>query len=44
MDSGPILMQDHFKLNGTELNDEIRYLQALKTFNLIKISQKIPKI
>ncbi len=44
VDSGPILMQDHFKLNGTELNDEIRHLQALKTFNLIKkFLRKYPK-
>ena len=45
VDSGPIVMQDYFKLKGTELNDEIRYLQGLNTLNLIKkFLKKYPKI
>ena len=30
VDSGPIYMQSYFKLDGTELNNEIRYIQGKK--------------
>ena len=34
VDSGPIYMQGYFKLDGTELNNEIRYIQRKKILNL----------
>lgn len=35
-DSGDILLKDYIRLNGTELIDEIRIIQAEKTFKLIE--------
>ena len=36
VDSGDIYLKTSFKLDGTELNNEIRKIQALKSLNLIK--------
>lgn len=45
VDSGPIYMQSYFKLDGTELNNEIRYIQGKKILNLIKnFLKKYPKV
>ncbi|MDC0043756.1 formyltransferase family protein [Candidatus Pelagibacter sp.] len=45
IDSGPIVMQKKLYLNGNELYDEIRYLQAKKTFQMIKeFLKKYPNI
>ena len=45
IDSGPIAMTGKLKLSGLELYDEIRFLQAKKTFEMIekflKIIQKL---
>ena len=38
VDAGPIYLQNSFTLNGTELSDEIRYLQGLQ---ILKIFSKI---
>ena len=45
IDSGPIAMTGKLKLSGLELYDEIRFLQAKKTFEMIeKFLKKYPKI
>ena len=36
LDSGDIYLKSSFKLDGSELNDEIRKIQAFKSLNLIK--------
>ena len=44
-DSGSIYLQDYFVLNGTELFNEVRNLQALKFLKIIKkFLLKFPKI
>ena len=45
IDSGPIAMTGKLKLSGLELYDEIRFLQAKKTFEMIeKFLKNYPKI
>jgi len=36
VDAGPIYFQNSFVLNGTELSDEIRYVQGIQFLNIIK--------
>ncbi len=36
VDSGEIFLKSSFKLNGTELNDEIRKIQAINSFKLVE--------
>ncbi len=41
IDSGNIILYDYIKFNGTELYNEIRFLQAKATFNIINKFLKI---
>ena len=36
VDAGPIYFQNSFMLDGTELSDEIRYIQGIQFLNIIK--------
>ena len=36
VDSGPVYIQSHFLLDGTELNDKIRKIQSLQIFKIIE--------
>ena len=36
VDAGPVYFQDYFILDGTELYDEIRYIQGLQILKIIK--------
>ena len=36
VDAGPIYFQDSFRLDGTELSDEIRNIQGIQFLNIIK--------
>tara|TARA_Y100000816_G_scaffold151500_1_gene107874 strand:- start:467 stop:1114 length:648 start_codon:yes stop_codon:yes gene_type:complete len=45
VDAGPIYLQNSFTLNGTELSDEIRYLQGLQILKIVRnFLKKYPKI
>lgn len=45
IDSGPIVMTSKLNLSGLELYDEIRFLQAKKTFGMIEnFLKNYPKI
>ena len=45
VDTGPIYLQNSFKLNGTELSDEIREIQGNQVLKLIKeLLKKYPNI
>ena len=45
IDSGPIVMKKMLKLNGLELYDELRFLQAKTIFKMIDLFiKKYPKI
>ncbi len=45
VDGGPIYFQDNFTLNGTELSNEIRNIQAAQFFKIIKkFLVKFPRV